>query len=80
MSEPVIEIVKLENGDIVLRHSDTPNAHMVTISFSEQLGNTLQGAEMHIAQSMIQAGMDTFQRIQLDQLKAHETAQKGMLH
>ena len=81
MSDSVIEIVKLKNGDIALRNSTEPDQHMVTIKFSDGLQNMLQGAQMLIAQRMIQAGIDTFQQLQLEQLKAAEDAQsKGLLH
>ena len=81
MSDPVIEIIKLKNGDIALRHPDSPEHYLVTISFSEQVQAMLQGAQLEIAQSMIQAGMDSFRKIQLEQLSAaRQTAERGLLH
>lgn len=81
MSESVIEVIKLKNGNIALRNSEEPDHHLVTISFSEPVQNMLQGAQMIIAQRMIQAGVDTFRQIQLEQLKAvHEASQQDKLH
>lgn len=81
MSAPVIEIVKLKNGDIALRHPDLPDQNLVTINFSDQVQGMLQGIELEVAQNMIQAGMDAFRQIQLEQLSAAKrAAEKGLLH
>ena len=81
MAESVIEIIKLENGDIVLRQAEHPDKNLVTISFSEPVQDLLQGLQLQIGQSMIQAGMDAFRTIQHEQLKAAESAAtRGRLH
>ena len=81
MKDPVIEIIKLANGDIALRHSDNPGQNLVTVSFAEPVLNMLQGSQLQVGQSMIQAGMDTFRAIQQEHLHAAErAATEGMLH
>ncbi|NND81083.1 MAG: hypothetical protein HKN50_01510 [Gammaproteobacteria bacterium] len=81
MKESVIEIVKLANGDIALRHADDPHQNLVTISFSQPVQDMLQGMQLHVGHSMLRAGMDTFKAIQLENLQAAErAAAQGLLH
>ena len=81
MSDPVIELVKLENGDIALRHSDDPEQHLVTINFSDEVKDMLQYDQMEVARAMVEAGMDSFREIQVQRIKEVEAAvQQGRLH
>ncbi len=81
MSDPVIELVKLENGDIALRHSDDPEQQLVTISFSSQVKEMLQFDQMEVARAMVEAGMDSFRDIQVQRIKEVEAAvEAGRLH
>ncbi len=81
MSDPVIELVKLENGDIALRHSDDPEQQLVTISFSPQVREMLQFDQMEVARAMVEAGMDSFRDIQVQRIKEVEAAvEAGRLH
>jgi len=56
MSDPVIELVQLENGDIVLRNSDNPNQPLVTIVISDKVANLQPEDKMDIANAMVEAG------------------------
>ena len=81
MSDPVIELVKLENGDIALRSSDEPEEHLVTINFSSQVKEMLQYDQMEVARAMVEAGMDSFREIQVQRIKEVEAAaEAGRLH
>ena len=81
MSDSVIELVKLDNGDIALRHSDAPEEHLLTISFSETVKDFLQYDQMEVAKAMVEAGMETYRTIQLERIKEVETAaENGLLH
>lgn len=81
MSDPVIELVKLENGDIALRNAETPDEPLLTISYSEQIKALLQFDQMDVAKAMVEAGMDRFREIQVQRIKEVEAAvQEGRLH
>ena len=81
MSDPVIELVKLDTGDIALRHSDEPETHLVTINFSDDVKEMLQYDQMEVARAMVEAGMDSFRQIQVQRIKEVEAAmQAGRLH
>ena len=81
MSDPVIELIQLENGDIALRHSDAPDDHLVTIKFSEQLRGFLQFDQMEVARAMVEAGMESYREIQIQRVdEVKEATASGMLH
>lgn len=81
MSDPVIELVKLENGDIALRHSDSPEVHLITISFSQQVQEFLQFDQLEVARAMVEAGMNSYRNIQIARIaEAQQAAKTGMLH
>ena len=69
MSDPIIELVELENGDIVLRKSDKPDQPLVTISISDQVENLLPEDKIDIANSMIEAGIERYQEIQFKRVE-----------
>ena len=66
MSNSVIELVQLKNGDIVLRNSDEPDQPIVTISFSDEIQRMLPDDKMEISRAMVEAGIERFQEIQFD--------------
>lgn len=81
MSDPVIELVKLENGDIALRNSEAPEEPLLTITYSDQVKGLLQFDQMDVAKAMVEAGMDRFREIQVQRIKEVEAAvQEGRLH
>jgi hypothetical protein len=85
MSDPIIELVQLENGDIALRNSDNPDQPLVTISISEQVQNLLPGDRIDVANAMIEAGIERYQEIQFqrmedDQSDLEQAQPSGLLH
>ena len=80
MSDHVLEIVKLESGDIVLRRSDDSDHHLVTINFADQVQDMPKEVQLLIAQSMIQAGINTFRELQINQTAPFKDGEKGLLH
>jgi len=69
MSEPIIELVELENGDIVLRKSDKPEQPLVTISISDQVENLLPEDKIDVANAMVEAGIERYQDIQFKRVE-----------
>ncbi|MBO9496033.1 hypothetical protein J7438_18385 [Thalassotalea sp. G20_0] len=56
MSASFLEIVELPSGEIVLRRSDEENAEpLVTMSFSRELLDFLQGDQVEVAKAMLDA-------------------------
>ena len=81
MSDSVIELVKLENGDIALRNSDAPEEPLLTITFSEQVRGFLQFDQMEVARAMVEAGMNTYREIQIQRAdEVKQAVESGMLH
>jgi len=72
MSDSIIELVQLENGDIALRKSDNPDQPLVTISISDQVENLLPGDRIEIANAMIEAGIERYQDIQFQRVEEEE--------
>jgi len=69
MSDPIIELVQLENGDIVLRHSDKPDQPLVTISISDQVANLKPEDKLDLANAMVEAGIERYQDIQFKRVE-----------
>ena len=69
MSNSVIELVQLKNGDIVLRNSDEPDQPIVTISFSDAIQSMLPQDKMDISRAMVEAGIERFQEIQFERIE-----------
>ena len=81
MSDSVIELVKLENGDIALRASDAPEDPLLTIKLSEQVRNFLQLDQMEVARAMVEAGMNKYREIQIQRdQEVKQAVESGMLH
>lgn len=56
MSASFLEIVELPSGEIVLRRSDEENAEpLVTMLFSQELLDFLQGDQVEVARAMLDA-------------------------
>ena len=80
-TDSIIELVQLENGDIALRNSDTPDEPLLTINFSEQVRSFLQADQMLVANAMVEAGINSYRDVQMERIKeGREAAKAGMLH
>lgn len=79
MAESRIELVQLENGDIALRRSDSPEEPLVTIRISDQVHDLMPMDKIDIAQSMVEAGIERYRDIQIERVQDVEAAH-GMLH
>jgi hypothetical protein len=64
MPTAFLEIVELENGDVALQKSEGDEKELVTIHFSEEAKELLQGDYAEIAKGMIQAGLQMVGRMQ----------------
>jgi len=81
MSNSVIELVQLKNGDIVLRNSDEPDQPIVTISFSDEIQRMLPDDKMEISRAMVEAGIERFQEIQFDRAEEiYSSNESDVLH
>lgn len=79
MSESRIELVQLENGDIALRRSDSPEKPLVTISISDEVQDLLPNDKIDIAQFMVEAGIERYRDIQIERVEEAQGSH-GMLH
>lgn len=79
--EKIMELLQLENGDIVLRDSESKDEPLMTLSFSEELEKMVQGAKLDIAKVMLEAGIRRHQEI-LFASEQEQTKQSdgGLLH
>lgn len=57
MSIPTYKIIQLDNGDIALAREDSDELPVVTIHFSKQAKDYLNGADGDVATQMIEAGI-----------------------
>jgi hypothetical protein len=57
MKDAMLEIVMLESGDIVVRRPDEQDEPLLTLSFSDELTNTLGDERINIAKIMLSAGV-----------------------
>jgi len=81
MSDSIIELVQLENGDIVLRHSDKPGQPLVTISITDQVANLQPDDKLDIANAMVEAGIERYQDIQFKRIEDESPyPEPGLLH
>jgi len=81
MSDPIIELVQLENGDIVLRNSDKPDQPLVTISISDEVENLQPEDKMELANAMVEAGIERYQDIQFKRVEEDSYfPESGLLH
>ena len=63
MSASFLEIVELPSGEIVLRRSDEENAEpLITMTFSKEVMEYLQGEHFDVANAMFDAGINEVDR------------------
>jgi len=75
MNEMVIELVKLESGEIVLRRKgDSQSEPLLKLQFSKEALAMLEGNELDIAQLMVHAGIQGFEQMQ-EELPSKKDAQ-----
>ncbi len=64
MSESLLELIELANGDVALKRVDNEQAEpIVTLKFSKDSLGSMQESKMLIAQAMIEAGMLAFSEL-----------------
>ena len=66
MSESLLELIEMDNGDVALKRVDTDSEHaepIVTLKFSKDSLDTMQESKMLIAQAMIEAGMMAYSEL-----------------
>jgi len=64
MPTAFLEIIELENGDVALQKTEGDEKQLVTIHFSEEAKELLQGDYVQVAKGMIQAGLQMVGRMQ----------------
>lgn len=57
MPSPFLEIIELADGTVALRRPDEEGKPLLTIEFSEEARDFLQGNYVEVAKTMISAGM-----------------------
>jgi len=72
MSSSFLEIVALEDGSYALQKIDSDEAPLVTISFSEQVSELLQGNEIAVAKAMMGAGVQAASSVSRAELEREE--------
>lgn len=83
MTEKLMHLVQLDNGDIVLRDADAnaKNQPLMTLSFSKEVDDILKEAKLEIAKVMLQAGIQRHQEILFAQHQhLGEQSPSGRLH
>ena len=53
-----LELVELANGDVVLQRSEGDENPLVTIRFSEETREHINGSCLEVARAMVQAGIE----------------------
>ncbi|WP_373079417.1 hypothetical protein [Zhongshania sp.] len=53
-----LELVELANGDVVLQRSEGDENPLVTIRFSDETREHINGSCLEIARAMVQAGIE----------------------
>ena len=80
MTEKIMELVLLENGDIVLRDADSSdNEPMMKLSFSKDVNKLLKNSKLDIARVMLEAGIERHQEIELAK-EQQESKSTDLLH
>ena len=72
MPSPFLEIVELADGTIVLRRPDEEGQPLLTVTFSEEARDFLQGNHVEVAKVMIGAGMQAAGQIMEDDVDLDE--------
>ena len=81
MTEKVMELVQLENGDIVLVDAHaTDSEPLIKLSFSADANTFLQNNKLDVARVMLEAGIERHQQLVVADQKSQETNKSGLLH
>ncbi|MFC3149648.1 hypothetical protein ACFOEK_01255 [Litoribrevibacter euphylliae] len=72
MPTAFLEIIELENGDVALQKTEGDEKQLVTIHFSEEAKEMLQGEHVHVAKGMFQAGLQIVGRMQEEAAEMEE--------
>ncbi|PRB82184.1 hypothetical protein [Pseudomonas sp. MYb185] len=79
MPSPFLEIIELADGTVALRRPDEQGKPLLTIEFSEEARDFLQGNYVEVAKAMIGAGMQMAGQI-MDEDPDLEFDQQRVLH
>ncbi|MBT3565999.1 MAG: hypothetical protein HN492_00785 [Porticoccus sp.] len=66
------EIVVLPNGDIALKRGNDADEPLIRISFSREVEGFSDESKIDLAKVMIEAGIDLFDKMDLDILQSAE--------
>ena len=66
------EIVVLPNGDIALKRGNDADEPLIRISFSKEVEGFSDESKIDLAKVMIEAGIDLFDKMDLDILQSAE--------
>ena len=66
------EIVVLPNGDIALKRGNDNDEPLIRISFSREVEGFSEESKIDLAKVMIEAGIDLFDKMDLDILQSAE--------
>ena len=66
------EIVVLPNGDIALKRGNDADEPLIRISFSKEVEGFSDESKIDLARVMIEAGIDLFDKMDLDILQSAE--------
>ncbi|WP_185266574.1 hypothetical protein [Halopseudomonas xiamenensis] len=79
MPSPFLEIIELADGTVALRRPDEQGKPLLTIEFSEEARDFLQGNYVEVAKAMIGAGMQMAGQI-MEEDPDLELDQQRVLH
>tara|TARA_B110000858_G_scaffold137703_1_gene156423 strand:+ start:169 stop:417 length:249 start_codon:yes stop_codon:yes gene_type:complete len=69
------EIVVLPNGDIALKREGDSDEPIIRISFSKEVDGFSEESKIDVAKAMIDAGIDLFDKMDLDILQKKQSNQ-----
>ncbi len=69
------EIVVLPNGDIALKREGDSDEPIIRISFSKEVDGFSEESKIDVAKAMIDAGIDLFDKMDLDILQKKQRNQ-----
>ncbi|WP_422133776.1 hypothetical protein [Endozoicomonas sp. ALD040] len=80
MAASFLEIVELPTGEIVLRSSDDEGEPLLTMKFSEEAKQYLEGDHLQVAKVMFDAGMREVAELTRPQSSEEEIPENRVLH
>ncbi|MGI9282602.1 MAG: hypothetical protein ACR2PX_23650 [Endozoicomonas sp.] len=80
MAASFLEIVELPTGEIVLRRSDEDGEPLLTMKFSEEAKQYLEGEHLQVAKAMFDAGMQEVAELTSPQSSEEEIPENRVLH